>query len=69
MIHTPLWDADPAITKKINQAAFPGLKGRLLMHIIAAKAVAFGIALKGDPGVESDVRAKVSAHCARFPIY
>ncbi len=37
-------DAD--IAKKINSAIFPGLQGGPLMHIIAAKAVAFGEALK-----------------------
>lgn len=33
------------IAKKINKAVFPGLQGGPLMHIIAAKAVAFGEAL------------------------
>jgi glycine hydroxymethyltransferase len=37
-------DAD--IGKKINSAVFPGLQGGPLMHIIAAKAVAFGEALQ-----------------------
>lgn len=37
-------DAD--IAKKINSAIFPGLQGGPLMHIIAAKAVAFGEALQ-----------------------
>ncbi len=36
------------IAKKINSAVFPGLQGGPLMHIIAAKAVAFGEALKPD---------------------
>ena len=39
-------DAD--IGKKINSAVFPGLQGGPLMHVIAAKAVAFGEALKPD---------------------
>ena len=39
-------DAD--IGKKINSAIFPGLQGGPLMHIIAAKAVAFGEALKPE---------------------
>jgi glycine hydroxymethyltransferase len=39
---------DEEIGKKINSAVFPGLQGGPLMHIIAAKAVAFGEALKPD---------------------
>jgi glycine hydroxymethyltransferase len=39
---------DPEIAKKINSAVFPGLQGGPLMHVIAAKAVAFGEALKPD---------------------
>ncbi len=38
---------DEAIAKKLNSAVFPGLQGGPLMHVIAAKAVAFGEAL--DP--------------------
>jgi glycine hydroxymethyltransferase len=34
------------IAKKINSAVFPGLQGGPLMHVIAAKAVAFGEALQ-----------------------
>jgi glycine hydroxymethyltransferase len=37
---------DEAIAKKIDQAVFPGLQGGPLMHVIAAKAVAFGEALR-----------------------
>ncbi|MGE5388636.1 MAG: serine hydroxymethyltransferase [Hyphomicrobiales bacterium] len=36
---------DEDIAKKINSAVFPGLQGGPLMHVIAAKAVAFGEAL------------------------
>ena len=36
------------IGKKINSAVFPGLQGGPLMHVIAAKAVAFGEALRPE---------------------
>ncbi len=39
---------DEALGKKINSAVFPGLQGGPLMHVIAAKAVAFGEALKPE---------------------
>jgi len=39
---------DEAIGKKLNSAVFPGLQGGPLMHVIAAKAVAFGEALQPD---------------------
>jgi glycine hydroxymethyltransferase len=39
---------DGALGKKINSAVFPGLQGGPLMHVIAAKAVAFGEALRPD---------------------
>ena len=39
---------DPAIAKKINSAIFPGGQGGPLMHVIAAKAVALGEALKPE---------------------
>jgi len=39
---------DQDIAKKINSAIFPGLQGGPLMHVIAAKAVAFGEALRPD---------------------
>ncbi|MCW8886235.1 MAG: serine hydroxymethyltransferase [Motiliproteus sp.] len=39
---------DLDIGKKINSAVFPGLQGGPLMHVIAAKAVAFGEALQPD---------------------
>src|SRR6266404_7042241 len=37
---------DDELAKKINSAVFPGLQGGPLMHVIAAKAVAFGEALQ-----------------------
>src|SRR5881227_1461402 len=42
-----LWN-DEALTKKLNSAVFPGLQGGPLMHVIAAKAVALGEALRPD---------------------
>ena len=42
---------DEAISRKVNSAIFPGLQGGPLMHVIAAKAVAFGEAL--DPGFKA----------------
>jgi glycine hydroxymethyltransferase len=37
---------DEELAKKLNSAVFPGLQGGPLMHVIAAKAVAFGEALQ-----------------------
>jgi glycine hydroxymethyltransferase len=39
---------DTELGKKFNSAVFPGLQGGPLMHVIAAKAVAFGEALKPE---------------------
>lgn len=39
---------DPDLGKKFNSAIFPGIQGGPLMHVIAAKAVAFGEALRPD---------------------
>ncbi len=39
---------DEAIAKKVNSAIFPGIQGGPLMHVIAAKAVAFGEALSPE---------------------
>jgi glycine hydroxymethyltransferase len=36
---------DEELAKKLNSAVFPGMQGGPLMHVIAAKAVAFGEAL------------------------
>jgi glycine hydroxymethyltransferase len=52
---------DEDIAKKINSAMFPGLQGGPLMHVIAAKAVALGEALK--PSFRAYARAVVdNAH-------
>jgi glycine hydroxymethyltransferase len=48
---------DEAIAKKMNMAIFPGLQGGPLMHVIAAKAVALGEALR--PEFKSYARAVV----------
>jgi glycine hydroxymethyltransferase len=42
---------DEDIAKKVNSAIFPGIQGGPLMHVIAAKAVAFGEAL--EPGFKT----------------
>ncbi|KRS16489.1 serine hydroxymethyltransferase [Roseovarius indicus] len=39
---------DEDIAKKVNSAIFPGIQGGPLMHVIAAKAVAFGEALQPE---------------------
>jgi len=50
---------DEAIAKKVNSAVFPGLQGGPLMHVIAAKAVAFNEALRPS---FTDYAAKVVAN-------
>ncbi len=42
-----LWN-DPALSKRIDTAVFPGLQGTPYLHIVAAKAVALGEALKPE---------------------
>ncbi|MXP42604.1 aminotransferase class I/II-fold pyridoxal phosphate-dependent enzyme [Altererythrobacter soli] len=42
-----LWD-DEALSKPLNMAVFPGMQGGPLVHVIAAKAVAFGEALRPE---------------------
>jgi len=49
---------DEALAKKFNSAIFPGIQGGPLMHVIAAKAVAFGEALR--PEFKSYINAVVT---------
>jgi glycine hydroxymethyltransferase len=49
---------DEALAKKFNSAVFPGMQGGPLMHVIAAKAVAFGEAL--HPTFEAYARQVVA---------
>lgn len=56
---------DEALAKKINSAIFPGIQGGPLMHVIAAKAVAFGEALTDDfKAYAAQVVANASAMAA-----
>jgi glycine hydroxymethyltransferase len=48
--------------KKIDTAVFPGIQGGPLMHVIAAKAVAFGLALK-EEFVEYQKQVVKNAKC------
>jgi glycine hydroxymethyltransferase len=50
---------DEALAKKFNSAIFPGIQGGPLMHVIAAKAVAFGEALRPE---FKDYQAQVIAN-------
>ena len=53
---------DEDIAKKVNSAIFPGIQGGPLMHVIAAKAVAFGEALRpGFKTYQSQVIANAKA--------
>ena len=53
---------DEAIAKKVNSAIFPGIQGGPLMHVIAAKAVAFGEALRPEfKAYQKQVRANAVA--------
>jgi len=49
---------DEALAKKFNSAIFPGIQGGPLMHVIAAKAVAFGEAL--EPGFKDYIADVIS---------
>ena len=53
---------NPDIAKKVNSAIFPGIQGGPLMHVIAAKAVAFGEALRPEfKDYQKQVRANAVA--------
>lgn len=53
---------DAVIAKKVNSAIFPGIQGGPLMHVIAAKAVAFGEALRPEfKSYQKQVRANAVA--------
>jgi glycine hydroxymethyltransferase len=58
---------NPQITKKLNSMVFPGTQGGPLMHVIAAKAVAFLEALQPEfKEYQSQVLANARAMCARL---
>ena len=58
---------DPEHAKKVNSRVFPGIQGGPLMHVIAAKAVAFGEALKPEfTEYMSRVKASASAMAEEF---
>ena len=58
---------DLEIAKKIDKAVFPGHQGGPLMHVIAAKAVAFGEALKPEfKEYQSQVVKNSKAMCDEF---
>ncbi|MDR3210226.1 MAG: serine hydroxymethyltransferase, partial [Oscillospiraceae bacterium] len=56
---------DETLAKKINSSVFPGAQGGPLMHIIAAKAIAFGEALKPEfKTYQRQIRANAKALAA-----
>jgi glycine hydroxymethyltransferase len=58
---------NPEIAKKLNSMVFPGTQGGPLMHVIAAKAVAFLEALQPEFKVyQTQVLANARAMCARL---
>jgi glycine hydroxymethyltransferase len=59
--------ANDEITKKLNSTIFPGTQGGPLMHVIAAKAVAFLEALQPEfKDYQKQVLANARAMCARL---
>jgi glycine hydroxymethyltransferase len=59
--------ANDAITKKLNSLVFPGTQGGPLMHVIAAKAVAFLEALQPEfKEYQQQVVTNARAMCARL---
>jgi glycine hydroxymethyltransferase len=59
--------ANEAITKRLNSMVFPGTQGGPLMHVIAAKAVAFQEALQPEfRGYQQQVLANARAMAAAF---
>jgi glycine hydroxymethyltransferase len=58
---------NPEIAKKLNSMVFPGTQGGPLMHVIAAKAVAFLEALQPEfKTYQAQVLANARAMCARL---
>jgi glycine hydroxymethyltransferase len=58
---------NPEIAKKLNSMVFPGTQGGPLMHVIAAKAVAFLEALQPEFKIyQAQVLANARAMCARL---
>ena len=55
---------DEELAKRINKAIFPGIQGGPLMHVIAAKAVCFGEALKPEFKAYADQIVKNAAALA-----
>jgi glycine hydroxymethyltransferase len=62
-----IFSRTPEFAKKVNSRVFPGIQGGPLMHVIAAKAVAFGEALKPEFGeYMTRVQASASAMANEF---
>jgi glycine hydroxymethyltransferase len=62
-----IFSRSPEHAKKVNSRVFPGIQGGPLMHVIAAKAVAFGEALKPEfAEYMGRVKASASAMAEEF---